>query len=103
MHEDCWDFHRLQFHSRRPGQPQEPLDDALQPVQLTVDDLEAGGQLIAHLGGQHGQVFFEQLDVDVERTEGVTDLVRQPPQEPRQQVAFLRGSQLCRILAQRLC
>ena len=97
------DFDRRQIHPRRPGQPEKPLDNPLQSVQLAVNDFQARRQWLAHLRRQRSQVFLQQLQMDVERAQRVADFVRQPPQQPRQQVPLLRRSRLRRLLAQRLC
>ena len=60
-------------------------------------------QLPSQLWRQRAEVFFQQLDVYVERAERVADFMCQPAQQPRQQIPLFRRGQLRRILAEGFC
>jgi hypothetical protein len=70
------DFDRRQDKGRRAGQAQELPDEVLQPVQFPMDDFEAAGEFVFGLRSHIGQVLFEQLDMNIERTERIPDFVR---------------------------
>ena len=67
-----------------------------------MDDLKAAGVLFLHFRRPMRQVFFQQLHVDVERTERIANLVRETRQQARQQESLLLRRQLADILSQRL-
>lgn len=73
---------RREVQRRRPGQPKELLHDVVQPVQLAVNDYQPARQFLFGFWRNVSQVLFEQLYMNVERTEGIANLVCQPRQQP---------------------
>ena|SRR5436190_6637510 len=70
-------------------------------MQLPVNDFKAAGGLFLHFRSRMRQVFFQQLHVDVERTERIANLVGETRQQARQEEPLLLRRQLCHIFAQR--
>lgn len=79
------------------------FDDVLQPVQFAVNDFQAAGGSFPHLRGGLGQVLLQQLDMDVERTERVANLVGEAGQQAGEQKLFLLRRQLAYILPEGRC
>jgi hypothetical protein len=72
-------------------------------VQFSSNDLQATGGLFLHWRSCLRQVFLQQLDVDVERTERIPNLVREARPQAREQETLLLRRQLVHILTERLC
>jgi len=66
---------------------QEP--QSLNVLEILPTFIDMGIEAVKIEGRQRSQVFLQQLDMDVQRTERVAHLVCQPPQQPRQQIPFL--------------
>ncbi len=79
------------------------IDDALKPVKFTMNNGEARVEPFTHRSRYPTEVLFEQLNMDVQRAQWITDLVRQARQEALQQVSLFRYGRLRCILAERLC
>ena len=67
-----------------------------------LDDSQPPRQRLPHLRRQRAEVLLEQLHLDVQRTERIADFVRQPLEQPRQQIALLRHRSLFAIVTERL-
>ena len=70
----------MQVQRRWPGQTEEMFHDVFQTVQLPVNDFQAAGGLFPHVWRRLGQVFLQQLNVDIEGTERIPNLVRETRQ-----------------------
>ena len=92
----------FQIQLGRAGQPEELLDDVFQAMQFAVDDFQAAEQPIANFRSLPGQVFLQQLHVDVQGAKRVPNLMRQARQQARQQVLLFGSGKLRHILAKRL-
>ncbi len=79
------------------------INNAFKTMQLAANDLKPGTQLSSQCRGQATQILFEQLDVNVQRTERIADFMGQPSQEAFEQVAFFGDCQLARVLSQSFC
>ena len=102
MRDDFIYIHRFQFERRGSGQFQKALDDAFQAMQFAVDDAQARRELASRRRRQRAQVLLEQLKVNAQRTERIADLVGEPLEQPREQIALFRRRQMRHVLAQRL-
>src|SRR5439155_11792829 len=89
MDDNLGDFDRAQVERGRRCQTEEVLHDVLQTVQFPAKDFKAAGGLFLHYRRGLGQVLFQQLHVDVERTERIPNLVRETRQQAREQQSLL--------------
>ena len=90
MRDDFMDVHRRQFQRRGPGQFQEAFDNAVQAMQFAVDDAQARRELARDLRRQRAQILLQQLKMNTQRTQRIADLVREPLEQPREQIALFR-------------
>ena len=77
----------------RAREADEVFYQAFKAVQFAMDDVEACGKPGLRFGKRARDIFFEQLYMNVERTERIADFMRQPGDQSRQQFTlFLRGT-----------
>jgi hypothetical protein len=79
------------------------IDNALQPMEFAMNNLEPGGEMVTRARGQSSEILFKQLDVNIQRAERITNFVGQPRQQSFQKISLLRHSDLGRVLAQGFC
>jgi len=103
MIDDIGDGDVLQFQRGRTGQAEKMFDDVFQTAQFAVNDLQPAAGLAFQFGQCVGEILFEQLDVNVEGTERISDFVGETGEQAREQELFLLSRKLAHILSQRLC